>query len=46
MNLTCLGQSPTGQELALAREIMGRVQAQLDASGEVFVDEHPAAVRS
>jgi methylglyoxal reductase len=41
MNLTSLGPSPTGEELAVAREIMGRVQAQLDASGEVFVDEHP-----
>ncbi|MBV9139672.1 MAG: hypothetical protein JO115_01900 [Pseudonocardiales bacterium] len=40
MNLTCLGQPPAGEELAVAREIMGRVQAQLDASGEVFVDEH------
>ncbi len=41
-NLTCLGQIPTDEQLSAAREIMARVQAQLDASGEVFVDEHPA----
>lgn len=44
MNLTCLGQSPTSTELAEAREIMGRVQVRLDASGEVFVDEYPTKV--
>jgi len=42
MNLTCLGQPPTSAELAMAREIMDRVQARLDRSGEVFVDERPA----
>ena len=43
MNLTCLGQPPTGEELSTVREIMARVQAQLDARGEVFLDEYPAA---
>jgi methylglyoxal reductase len=42
MNLTCLGQPPTGEELSAAREIMAGVQARLDASGEVFLDESPA----
>lgn len=41
MNLTCLGQPPTAAELAVAREIMAHVQARLDASGEVFLDEYP-----
>lgn len=41
MNLTCLGHPPTVEELAGAREIMARVQAHLDAGGEVFLDEHP-----
>ncbi|MGH3773582.1 MAG: aldo/keto reductase [Pseudonocardiaceae bacterium] len=44
MNLTCLGLAPTDEELAMAREIMARVQAQLDASGEVFIDECPVEV--
>jgi hypothetical protein len=42
MNLSSLEQPPTSAELATAREIMARVQIQLDASGEVFVDEHVA----
>lgn len=42
MDLTCLGQPPTGEELSVAREIMAAVQARLDASGEVFLDESPA----
>ncbi|MGH3694603.1 MAG: endonuclease/exonuclease/phosphatase family protein [Pseudonocardiaceae bacterium] len=43
MNLSCLGQPPTGEELSMAREIMNSVQAQLDATGAVFLDESPAA---
>ena len=39
MNLTCLGQPPSAAELTTAREIMGRVQVRLDATGEVFTDE-------
>lgn len=42
MNLACLGQPPTDHELATAREIMAGVQARLDATGEVFLDEQPA----
>lgn len=42
MNLTCLRQPPTSEELSTAREIMAGVQARLDASGEVFLDESPA----
>jgi aryl-alcohol dehydrogenase-like predicted oxidoreductase len=40
MNLSSLGGRPSRARLATAREIMARVQARLDASGEVFVDEH------
>jgi hypothetical protein len=42
MNLSCLGQPPTVEELWVAREIMAGVQAQLDATGEVFLDESSA----
>lgn len=42
MNLSCLRQPPTSEELSTAREIMAGVQARLDASGEVFLDESPA----
>lgn len=42
MNLNCLGQPPTGDELSVAREIMADVQAQLDATGGVFLDESSA----
>jgi methylglyoxal reductase len=44
MNLTCLGLTPTDEEVAVAREIMARVQAQLDASGAVFLDERTVEV--
>jgi aryl-alcohol dehydrogenase-like predicted oxidoreductase len=40
INLICLEQPSTDAELAAAREIMARVQTRLDASGEVFLDEH------
>jgi aryl-alcohol dehydrogenase-like predicted oxidoreductase len=40
MNVTCLDQPPPAEQLSIAREIMSRVQARLDAAGEVFVDEH------
>lgn len=46
MNLTCLGEPPTSTELATAREIMGRVQAKLDAGGKVFTDEQPTEAQS
>jgi hypothetical protein len=39
MNVTCLDQSPSAEQLVIAREIMSLVQARLDAAGEVFVDE-------
>jgi aryl-alcohol dehydrogenase-like predicted oxidoreductase len=42
MNLSSLGRRPSAAELATAREIMGRVQARLDAGGEVFTDEQQA----
>lgn len=38
-NLSCLGNRPGTATLAAAREIMGRVQARLDAEGDVFTDE-------
>lgn len=40
MNVTCLDQPPSSEQLLIAREIMSLVQARLDAAGEVFVDEH------
>lgn len=39
MNLTCLGERPDDAQLRAARNVMAGVQAQLDAAGEVFVDE-------
>lgn len=39
MNLTCLGQPLSEEQLSIVREIMSRTQACLDAAGEVFVDE-------
>ncbi|HEX7660183.1 MAG TPA: aldo/keto reductase [Pseudonocardiaceae bacterium] len=42
MSLSSLGRRPTAAELTTAREIMGRVQARLDADGEVFIDEQVA----
>ena len=44
MNLTCLDQPPSAEQLLIAREIMSLVQARLDVAGEVFVDEHPRGV--
>jgi methylglyoxal reductase len=44
MNLTCLELTPTDEEVAVAREIMARVQVQLDASGAVFLDERTVEV--
>jgi methylglyoxal reductase len=38
-NLTCLVESPSADQLTKARAIMARVQARLDDSGEVFLDE-------
>ncbi|MGH3913008.1 MAG: aldo/keto reductase, partial [Pseudonocardiaceae bacterium] len=43
MNFSNLGPQPSTARLATAREIMGRVQARLDASGEVFIDEQAVA---
>jgi methylglyoxal reductase len=40
MNVTCLDQPPSAEQLLIVREIMSLVQARLDAAGEVFVDEH------
>ena len=39
MNLTCLWERPDDAVIAAARTIMGKVQAWLDAEGQVFVDE-------
>jgi aryl-alcohol dehydrogenase-like predicted oxidoreductase len=39
MNLTCLGERPADNEIAVARAMMADVQASLDAGGEVFLDE-------
>lgn len=39
MNFRCLREPPDAVTIAAAREIMSRVQAKLDASGEVFADE-------
>jgi methylglyoxal reductase len=39
VNLTCVGQVPPPDQIAEARTIMAAVQAKLDSSGEVFVDE-------
>jgi methylglyoxal reductase len=39
MNFGCLREPPDAATIAAAREIMSRVQAQLDAGGEVFADE-------
>jgi aryl-alcohol dehydrogenase-like predicted oxidoreductase len=39
MNLACLNQPPSADQLACAGEIMSRIQARLDAAGEVFLDE-------
>lgn len=39
MTLNSLGTRPSVVDVATAREIMGRVQARLDAGGEVFTDE-------
>ncbi|HEV8647859.1 MAG TPA: aldo/keto reductase [Actinomycetes bacterium] len=41
-NLTCLGRPPTAEDLLFAREVMAGVQQQLDAAGEVFLDEAPS----
>jgi methylglyoxal reductase len=38
-NLTCLGPPPAAEVLHFAREVMAGVQQQLDATGEVFLDE-------
>jgi methylglyoxal reductase len=39
MNFGCLREPPDAGTVAAAREIMSRVQAKLDAGGEVFADE-------
>jgi aryl-alcohol dehydrogenase-like predicted oxidoreductase len=44
-NLTCLGECPAPDVLAAARAIMAKVQARLDASGEVFLDEQTGTAR-
>jgi methylglyoxal reductase len=44
MNLACLDQPPSTEQLLIAREVMSLVQARLDAAGEVFVDEQPLGV--
>jgi methylglyoxal reductase len=41
INLTCLGRPPAAEDLLFAREVMAGVQQQLDAAGEVFLDEVP-----
>ncbi|ACU37539.1 aldo/keto reductase [Actinosynnema mirum] len=38
-NITALTTPPSDAEITRARDIMGRVQRALDASGEVFLDE-------
>ena len=38
-NLTCLGEAPEPATIAAARGIMAGVQARLDATGQVFLDE-------
>jgi methylglyoxal reductase len=39
MNFTCLGEPLTGDELAFIRTTMKALQAELDAAGDVFLDE-------
>ncbi|MET8542571.1 aldo/keto reductase [Kitasatospora sp. NPDC004799] len=38
-NLLCLGDELTSDDMAFIREATGRLQQQLDAAGEVFLDE-------
>jgi aryl-alcohol dehydrogenase-like predicted oxidoreductase len=44
-NLSCLGDPPDPTVIAQARSTMAAVQARLDASGEVFLDEQAGAAR-
>ncbi|WP_322769593.1 aldo/keto reductase [Frankia sp. Cr1] len=39
INLTCLGERPDPSTVGAARSIMAEVQAQLDAGGQVFIDD-------
>jgi aryl-alcohol dehydrogenase-like predicted oxidoreductase len=39
MNLTCVAQRPDDTQIRAARTVMADVQTQLDAAGEVFLDE-------
>jgi methylglyoxal reductase len=47
MNLTCLGDPPSTEQLEAARLVMSDVQRSLDGAGEVFLDElMPRSVHS
>ncbi|MGW1411800.1 hypothetical protein [Streptomyces sp. NPDC002403] len=41
-NLTAVGTPLTGDELGFVRDTLGRLQEDLDARGEVFLDEKGA----
>jgi hypothetical protein len=45
INLTCLGARPPTALITEARAIMAAVQARLDDSGEVFLDEKADTTR-
>ncbi len=46
MNFTCLRDRPDDSDIAAARTIMAGVQAQLDAEGQVFLDESTDTART